>query len=268
MNLLHWQRGGHKVFAVLGGATGLIGDPSHRKNEREEMEQSSVNENINHIKKNITTVFENHSKYFWKDKNYDLLPITYINNIEWYEDFNVIDFVRNIGKHFRLGTMLGKTSVQSRLNSDTGMSYTEFTYQIFQAYDWLCLLKKFDCRFQIGGTDQLGNIMAGHELISRTEKKDVFGITLPLITAEGGKKFGKSLGNAVWLSPKKSSSFQLYQFFIRTEDADVEKFLKLFTFLPLAEIEDIMEVHKKEPEKHIAQKILAENVTLLVHGGM
>lgn len=267
MNLLHWQRGGHQVIALVGGATGLIGDPSHRTNERDQLDQDIINSNIAGIRKNIETIFENHEKYFYKEESFPLKPVTIVNNIDWYNNVNVIDFVRSVGRHFRMGTMLIKSSVESRLKSDSGMSFTEFTYQIFQAYDWLCLFKKYNCRFQVGGSDQLGNIVAGHELISRASKKDVFGLTLPLITSEGGKKFGKSLGNAVWLSPKKSSSFQLYQFFIRTTDADVENYLKLFTFLSLNYIKQLMIEHQAKPDLRKAQKILAENVTLLVHGG-
>ena len=269
MNLLHWQRGGHQVIAILGGATGLIGDPSHRTNERADIDQNTINKNILSIQENIETIFENHKKYFWHSRIelFPLKPLTILNNIDWYKDFNIIPFIRDVGKHFRMGTMLNRASVQSRLKSDTGMSFTEFTYQIFQAYDWLQLLKKYNCRFQIGGSDQLGNISTGHELITRVMKRNVFGFTLPLITGEGGKKFGKSLGNAVWLSSKKSSSFQLYQYFIRTPDNDVENYLKLFTFLPLKLINQIIQEHKRQPESRRAQQILAENVTLLVHGG-
>ncbi|CAB0040847.1 unnamed protein product [Trichogramma brassicae] len=266
MNLLHWQRGGHRVIALLGGATGLIGDPSHRLNERIAMEQTVIDYNIKGIKNDIMNVFHNHEKYFWKNNNFQLKPLTIINNIDWYKNVNIIEFIRTVGKHFRMGTMLGRTSVQSRLKSDSGMSFTEFSYQLFQAYDWMHLLENYNCRFQIGGNDQMGNIMSGHELISRTSKKSVFGFTLPLITAEGGKKFGKSLGNAVWLAPEKSSSFDLYQFFVRTTDNDVENYLKLFTFLPLKQIAHIVKEHKEKPEERKAQKILAENVTLLVHG--
>lgn len=263
---MHWQRNGHHVLAVVGGATGLIGDPSHRAKERDELDEKVLNRNILGIKKNIETIFSNHAKYFWKE-NKPLQPVQILNNIDWYQNLKAVDFIKNIGKHFRLGTMLLKASVQARLNSETGMSYAEFTYQIFQAYDWLQLLNNYNCHFQLGGGDQLGNIMAGHELITRQAKKEVYGFLLPLITSEGGKKFGKSLGNAVWLSPERSSSFELYQFFIRTKDSDVENYLKFFTFLPIEKIESIIENHKKEPEKHEAQKILAENTTLLVHGG-
>ncbi|XP_012534545.1 tyrosine--tRNA ligase, mitochondrial [Monomorium pharaonis] len=266
MNLLHWQRAGHQVVALVGGATGLIGDPSHRKSERVEMERYLIEENIKSIRKNIEMIFINHEDYFWKNNKTPLKPLIVVNNLEWYTNVNVIEFVRSIGKYFRMGTMLGRASVQSRLNSDTGMSFTEFTYQVFQAYDWLQLMKRYKCHFQIGGSDQMGNIMSGYDLITKSTRKEVYGITLPLITAEGGKKFGKSLQNAVWLSPTRSSNFQLYQYFIRTKDSDVERFLKLFTFIPLSKIADIVKSHMNDPEQRTAQKILAEQVTLLVHG--
>ncbi|XP_014210866.1 tyrosine--tRNA ligase, mitochondrial [Copidosoma floridanum] len=265
MNLLHWQRGGHNVIALVGGATGLIGDPSERTSIRAVIAREQLESNARAIKKNIKYIFDNHAKYFWQ-KSEPLIPVMIVDNNDWYKNFNVIDFVRDVGKYFRMGTMLCKSSVKSRLNSETGLSFTEFTYQMLQAYDWLHLFNQYKCKFQIGGSDQLGNISAGHELISRAARKDVYAFTLPLITAEGGKKFGKSLENAIWLSSKKSSSFDLYQFFIRTTDADVESYLKLFTFLPINQINQIMEVHKKNPDNRKAQEILADNVTLLVHG--
>lgn len=265
MNLLHWQRSGHQVIAVLGGATGQIGDPSHRKKERDELNRAVLVQNLKSIKQNINIIFNNHEKYFWKDTS-NLKPPIILDNLDWYKTINIIDFIRGVGKYFRLGTMMGRTSVQSRLKSEGGMSFTEFSYQVFQAYDWLYLFNKYDCYFQIGGNDQMGNIVSGHDLVEKTTGKQVYGLTLPLITTEGGKKFGKSVGNAVWLSPEKSSSFSLYQFFVRTTDNDVENLLKLFTFLPIGEISEIMTKHTKDPEKREAQRILAEQVTLLVHG--
>ncbi|KAG7200893.1 hypothetical protein KM043_003256 [Ampulex compressa] len=266
MSLLHWQRAGHQVVAVLGGATGLIGDPSHRLSEREEIDQSVLAENVKSIRKNIENIFENHQKCFWRENRSALKPPILVNNLDWYTNQNVIAFIREYGKYFRLGTMLGRSSVEARLNSETGMSFTEFTYQVFQAYDWLQLSKKYDCRFQIGGSDQMGNIVSGYDLIRKAANKKVYGLTLPLITTHGGRKFGKSTGNAVWLCPSKSSSFQLYQFFVRTADSDVERLLKFFTFLPLKQIGEIVEEHMQLPEQRKAQKILAEQVTLLVHG--
>lgn len=167
-----------------------------------------------------------------------------------------------------MGSMLSRSSVQSRLQSESGMSFTEFTYQMFQAYDWLHLFQQHECSFQLGGSDQMGNLMSGHELISRVTKKDVFGLTLPIITNEEGNKFGKSAGNAVWLAEEKTSPFSLYQYFIRVADSEVEKLLKLLTFLPLSEIDTVMQEHRKVPELREAQRKLAREITLLIHGGM
>ncbi|XP_016912125.1 tyrosine--tRNA ligase, mitochondrial isoform X2 [Apis cerana] len=265
INLLYWQRCGHEVIILLGGATGLIGDPSYRKKERVEIDQIILKENLECIKNDIKTIIRNHTQYFCKNHNH-LIPIKILNNLQWYKDMNLLSFIKDIGKYFRMGTMLGRTSVRARLESDNGMSFTEFTYPIFQGYDWLHLQRTYNCNFQVGGQDQMGNIISGYDLVTKYTKNQVYGLTLPLITAEGGKKFGKSIGNAVWLSPTKSSSFQLYQYFMRVEDADVEKFLHFFTFLPLHKIKRIIEEHFKKPELRIAQRNLAEKVTILVHG--
>lgn len=190
-----------------------------------------------------------------------------VNNADWYRNMNLVEFIANMGRHFRLGTMLSLSSVQSRLQGD-GMSFTEFTYQVFQAYDWLHLVKEHECRFQLGGSDQMGNLMAGHELISRTAKTPVFGLTLPIITNEEGNKFGKSAGNAVWLDQEKTSPFSFYQFFVRIADSEVENLLKLLTLLPLKEINEIMVAHRQMPELREAQRRLAKEITLLVHGGL
>lgn len=165
-----------------------------------------------------------------------------------------------------MGNMLSRASVQSRLQNDQGMSFTEFTYQIFQAYDWLHLLEKYNCEFQIGGNDQMGNMKSGHELIGRSKKKEVFAMMMPLITTEEGDKFGKSAGNAVWLDKNKTSEFSFYQFFVRQTDVETEKLLKLFSFIPTNEVDNLIESHKRNPELREAQKILACNVTKLIHG--
>ena len=265
INLLHWQRCGHKVIILLGGATGVIGDPSFRTSERTEIEQTVVRENLKSIRKDINAIFKNHERYFSKGVH-RMVPVKICNNLDWYNNINILSFISEIGKYFKMGAMLGRASVQSRLHSDTGMSFTEFSYPLFQGYDWLHLQRTYNCNFQVGGQDQMGNIVAGYDLVSRYIKKQVYGLTLPLVTAEGGKKFGKSTGNAVWLSPSKSSSFQLYQYFVRTHDSDVEKFLQFFTFIPLHHVQAIVEDHIKNPDLRRAQKILAEKVTLLVHG--
>ncbi|CAG5031836.1 unnamed protein product [Parnassius apollo] len=266
INLLHWQRGGHNVIALLGGATGHIGDPSGRNTDRVALSNDVIQENIQCIKRNLETVFENHKKYIWPEKGDKLKPVRIVNNESWYKEINSIQFVSDIGRNFRMGTMLLKQSVQSRINSEVGMSFTEFAYQIFQSYDWLHLLKEYDCKFQIGGSDQMGNISAGHELISRTVNKKVYGLTLPLVTTEEGDKFGKSAGNALWLDAKKTSPYSLYQYFVRTKDSDVERLLKLFTFYSLGEIKDIMFKHKEHPDQRYPQMCLADQLTTLVHG--
>ncbi|XP_021931911.1 tyrosine--tRNA ligase, mitochondrial [Zootermopsis nevadensis] len=247
INLLHWQRGGHKVIALVGGATGRIGDPSGHTVERPELQSTLVRTNVRSIEENIRQIFTNHEQYLWKKhaSSRTLTPAKIVDNLDWYSEQNILEFVSRVGRHFRLGTMLLRHSVQSRLSSEAGMSFTEFCYQVFQAYDWLHLLQRYDCRFQVGGSDQMGNIVSGHELISRVTDIKVYGLTLPLVTTESGHKFGKSAGNAVWLSADKSSPFELYQFFVRC---------------------NIMEKHQKSPELRIAQKKLAEQVLLLVHG--
>lgn len=171
-----------------------------------------------------------------------------------------------MGRHFRLGEMLSRTSVKNRLEGK-GLSFTEFTYQVFQAYDWLHLFKEYNCRFQLGGSDQMGNVMTGHDLISRVVDKSVYGLTLPIITNEEGNKFGKTAGNAVWLNEEKTSPFSFYQFFARVADSEVENLLKLLTLLPLNEINKIMVSHRQIPELRDAQRRLAKEITLLVHGG-
>lgn len=264
VNLLHWQMCGHEVIALIGGATGHIGDPSGRSSERTSLESEAVFKNADGIAKNIENVFENFKKHFCPDQT--LHPVKIVNNYDWYQEMNAVEFVGYVGRHFRMGTMLGRESVSQRLSSARGMSFTEFTYQIFQAYDWLYLFRRNKCKFQIGGSDQMGNIVSGHDLISRVHSEPVYGITLPLITSEAGDKFGKSAGNAVWLSTAKTSAYDLYQFFVRTPDAEVENLLKLFTFRDLREIDKMMDHHQRHPADWRPQKTLARDVTLLVHG--
>ncbi|XP_066259779.1 tyrosine--tRNA ligase, mitochondrial [Euwallacea similis] len=265
VNLLHWQRGGHQPIALVGGATAKIGDPSGRKTEREEMHKNSIENNIKGIYRNIQTIFENHEKYLWKNQS-PLKPVKIVNNDQWYSQMSAVELIGRIGRNLRMGTLLSRHSVQTRLNSSQGMSFTEFSYQLFQAYDWAYLFKNHDCSFQIGGNDQMGNIMSGQELISKLYEKQVYGLTVPLVTTEMGDKFGKSAGNAIWLSSDQTSPFSLYQFFIRQPDSEVEKLLKLFTFESLGSICDLLRKHKEKPELRIPQEALAEQVTLLVHG--
>jgi tyrosyl-tRNA synthetase len=189
-----------------------------------------------------------------------------LNNADWYKDINVIDFFSNVGSCFRLSSMLGKESVQQRLASSEGMSFQEFSYQVFQAYDFLHLHRHHNCILQIGGGDQWGNITAGCEFVRKAANSEVHGLTVPLMTTSTGEKIGKSAGNAVWLSPNKTSCYQLYQYFVKVSDSDVEKYLKALTFLPLEEVKSVMEEHRQTPEDRVAQKRLAECVTRTVHG--
>ncbi|KAK9883730.1 hypothetical protein WA026_001918 [Henosepilachna vigintioctopunctata] len=265
VNLIHWQRGGHQAIALVGGATGKIGDPSGKATERDPLSIKSLDANVKGISKNIETIFENHKRYIWK-KNEKLSSLKILDNEEWYRNISAVELIAGAGRHLRMGTLISRSSVKSRLQSSVGMSFTEFSYQLFQAYDWLHLFQHYNCRFQIGGSDQMGNIMSGQELISKICNKQVYGLTLPLITTEMGDKFGKSAGNAVWLSPKKTSPFTLYQFWMRQPDSEVEKMLKLFTFLTLGEIKDLMRQHSEKRELRKPHKILAEQVLLLVHG--
>lgn len=263
--LIHCQRAGHQPIAVVGGATAHIGDPSGKTKDREEISAETVEQNIIGLTENLDRIFTNHALHLWKDDR-DLKDVKILNNRSWYDDMNVIEFLTKIGRYFRMNSMLNKHSVKSRLGSQAGMSFTEFTYQTFQSYDWLYLLKNHDCYIQIGGHDQYGNITAGMDLIDKALKERTFGLTLPLITTSQGHKVGKSEGNALWLDPNKTTPYELYQYFLNIQDTDVGQYLKLFTFLPDSDIDSILRNHQCEPEKRKAQKLLAEKVLILVHG--
>ncbi|ESK97073.1 tyrosine-trna ligase [Moniliophthora roreri MCA 2997] len=275
MCLLHFQLQGHDIIPLIGGATGLVGDPSGRKTEREPTDVKLVESNVLALSNSIKHFFRRASQYahsrvpfsFAKEPSLD--PDVK-SNLAWHKDFNMLEFLRIVGIHARVNTMLNRESVRTRLESQAGLSFTEFTYQLLQAYDFYYLHEHHRCTIQIGGSDQWGNILAGLELIGRlkhseTDGGSAFGVTTPLLTTASGEKFGKSAGNAVWLDPQLTSVFDFYQYFLKVEDADVEKYLKLFTLLPLAEIKEIVSSHKLAPEKRIAQRRLADEVTELVH---
>ncbi|XP_064643746.1 tyrosine--tRNA ligase, mitochondrial-like [Lineus longissimus] len=262
MSLIHCQRAGHTPLALVGGATAMIGDPSGKTKDRRAMNIDELAENSSGIQSTLQRIFKHHSDIMWRK---DLPAPVVLNNAEWYSSTNVIEFLSNVGRNFRMGDMLRKDSVKSRLDTAEGMSLTEFTYQVFQANDWLHLYNNYKCKIQIGGNDQLGNITAGYELIKRVKNESVFGLTVPLIVTSSGEKFGKTAGNAIWLDRSKTSIFDFYQYFINTPDSDVAARLKSFTFLPENEIKDVLDRHKKSPESRIAQKKLAEQVTILVH---
>lgn len=257
MGLAHFQRCGHRVIALVGGATGMIGDPSGKTSERALLSEDQVQHNLEGIRENLSRFL---------DFNHPTAPAMIVNNQDWFRDFAFVDFLREVGKHFRMGTMLGKDSVRSRLESETGMSFTEFSYQLLQAYDFLHLYDEFDCMLQLGGSDQWGNITAGTDLIRKLRGAEAFGMTLPLVCDRSGQKFGKSAGNAIYLDATKTSVYDFYQFFLRVDDEDVIRFLKVLTFLSLQEIDDYAECVRREPEQREAQKRLAEEVTKQVHG--
>lgn len=260
LGLMYAQRNGICPIAIVGGATGLIGDPSGKTAERQLQDKEKVAANVAGIRRVLERFL---------DFQHPAAPAMIVNNLDWLGPMSAIDFLRDVGRHFRVGAMLAKDSVRSRMEaSDEGISYTEFSYQILQAYDFYRLYKDRNCVLQLGGSDQWGNITAGIDLIRKLEGEsgNAFGLTMPLITTSSGAKFGKSEGNAVWLTADRTSPFDFYQFWLRTEDADAGRYLKYFTFLPLAEIDGLVAEHRKAPEKHIAQRRLAEEMTRLVHG--
>ncbi|XP_051545956.1 tyrosine--tRNA ligase, mitochondrial isoform X2 [Myxocyprinus asiaticus] len=265
VGLLHFRAAGHDIIALLGGATAQIGDPSGKTAERERLSPATVEQNARGILESLQRVFTNHELYFCPDPS-KLGRVTVLNNSSWYKDWHVVQFLSEVGRCFRMGTLLSRHSVQSRLKGAEGMSYTEFSYQLFQAFDFYQLHQLHGCRIQLGGTDQLGNIMSGHEFIHKKTGEDVFGLTVPLVTNSVGDKLGKTAGNAVWLNRDKTSPFEFYQYFLRLPDNSVEGYLKLFTFLPLAEVDKVMEQQRQDPGKRIAHKRLAAEVTKLVHG--
>uniref|UniRef100_H0VSZ4 Tyrosine--tRNA ligase n=1 Tax=Cavia porcellus TaxID=10141 RepID=H0VSZ4_CAVPO len=262
--LFHFQRAGHNVIALVGGATARLGDPSGRTKEREALAAEQVRANASALRRGLQALAANHQQLFADGRTWG--SFTVLDNSAWYQKQRLVEFLAAVGGHFRMGTLLSRLSVQTRLKSPEGMSLAEFFYQVLQAYDFYYLFQHYGCRVQLGGSDQLGNIVSGYEFIHKLTGEDVFGITVPLITNTTGAKLGKSAGNAVWLDRVKTSPFELYQFFVRQPDDSVERYLKLFTFLPFAEIDHIMQLHGKEPEKRGPQKRLAAEVTKLVHG--
>jgi len=257
--LLHFRRAGYRTIALVGGATGRIGDPSGRTAERALLDEATIERNVKGIESCLRQL---------DDAVPGVAPFQIVNNLAWYSDMNVLSFLRDVGKHFRLGTMLAKESVRARLGrDDEGMSFTEFSYQVLQGYDFLRLCQTEDCRLQLGGSDQWGNITSGCDLIRKVEGLEAHGITIPLLTTSAGEKVGKSAGNAaVWLCPSRTSHYDFYQYFRSTKDTDIRRFLKLFTMLPVPQIEDIVQAHDQRPEEQQGQKVLASEVTRLVRG--
>jgi tyrosyl-tRNA synthetase len=257
MVLAHLQRAGHKVLMVVGGATGMIGDPSGKSDERNLLTAEQIDRNVAAVREQLARFVS-----FEGD-----CPAEIVNNFDWIGSMSFIDWLREVGKYFTINYMVAKESVKQRMAGEAGISYTEFSYMTLQAYDFLHLFREAGCTIQGGGNDQWGNITAGTDLIRKAEPgAKVFGVTFPLLTTSRGEKFGKTAGNAVWLDADRTSPYQLYQYWIRSEDADVETFLKLFTFLSMDEIAAIMAEHNEAPERRTAQKALAEHATRLIHG--
>jgi tyrosyl-tRNA synthetase len=255
--LARFQRAGHRPIVLVGGATGMVGDPSFRASERQLISLDEIRANCAAIGKQLSQFVS------FEGSNAALM----VNNADWTAPVSHLEWLRDVGKYFTVNYMIAKESVRKRLEDrDQGISYTEFSYMLLQANDFLHLFENQNCAIQGGGSDQWGNITAGIELIRKKRSGEAFGITFPLLTTSSGEKFGKSAGNAVWLDPARTSPYQFYQYWIRTEDADVEKLLKLFTFLAVEEIAVIVAEHLQAPEQRVAQKKLAAEMTRLVHG--
>jgi len=255
--LIHLQKCGHKPIALVGGATGMVGDPSGKSEERNLLSEDILNHNVSKVKLQLE-----------KFLNFDpSLPNSaeMVNNYDWFKQISFLDFIRDTGKHITVNYMMSKDSVRKRLESDNGMSFTEFTYQLVQGYDYYWLNKNKGCKLQMGGSDQWGNIVTGTELIRRKSSAEAFAFTCPLITKADGGKFGKSEKGNVWLDTTKTSPYQFYQFWLNAADADAIKYIKIFTFLPKEEIDSLIEQHTGNEHQRILQKRLAEEVTCFVH---
>ena len=257
--LKHFQNSGHTPIVLLGGATGMIGDPSGKSDERNLLDKKVLDYN----EKKLTKQFEKFLDFKSKKSNKAIL----VNNYNWMKKFSIIDFSRDIGKHITVNYMMAKESVKKRISKDTtqGMSFTEFTYQLIQGYDFLHLYKEMNCMLQMGGSDQWGNITTGTELIRRKENKKVFAMTCPLIKKSDGSKFGKSEGGNIWLDKEKTSVYKFYQYWLNISDEDAVNYIKVFTFLDKQEVEDLIDEHKKDKSKRLLQNKIAGSITSMVH---
>lgn len=260
MMLKHFQNCGHKPYALVGGATGMIGDPSMKSAERNLLDEQTLRHNQEAIKKQLARFLD-----FDSDKpNAAVL----VNNYDWMKDYTFLAFIRDIGKHITVNYMMSKDSVKKRLNGEEreGMSFTEFTYQLVQGYDYLYLYQHANCKLQMGGSDQWGNITTGTELIRRKTGGEAYALTCPLITKADGGKFGKTEKGNIWLDPNYTSPYTFYQFWLNVSDEDARKYIKIFTLLGREEIENAIEEHLKEPHLRNLQKLLAKEITIMVHG--
>ena len=260
MMLRHLQVAGHKPIALIGGATGMIGDPSGKSQERNLLDEKTLRHNQDCIK--------NQLKIFLDFDSDAPNAAELVNNYDWMKEYSFLDFIRDIGKHITVNYMMAKDSVKKRLAADSksGMSFTEFTYQLVQGYDFLHLFREKNCKLQMGGSDQWGNIITGTELIRRITGGEAYALTCPLITKADGGKFGKTEEGNVWLDPQRTSSYKFYQFWLNVSDEDAEKFIRIFTLLEKDYIENLIKEHKLEAHLRKLQKVLAEEVTVMVHG--
>ena len=257
--LMHFQRAGHQPIALVGGATGMIGDPSGKSDERNLLDSAALEKNVAGIKAQLERFLD------FSSSNQN--PAILVNNFDWMKDYSLIDFSRDIGKHITVNYMMAKDSVKKRLGSESqvGMSFTEFTYQLLQGYDFLHLYQNYNCTLQMGGSDQWGNITTGTELVRRKAGGKAYAITCPLITKADGTKFGKTEGGNIWLDKNRTSPYKFYQYWLNASDADAENYIKIFTFLTKEEIDALIEEHKETPHLRLLQKRIAEEVTVLVH---
>ena len=255
MTLVHFQRHGHKPYVLLGGATGMVGDPSGKSKERNLLDTKELDKNINSIKKQL-------SRFLKFDSSENEAVV--VNNKDWFENFNFLDFIRDVGKHITVNYMMSKDSVKKRL--ETGISFTEFTYQLVQGYDFYWLYKNHNCLVQLGGSDQWGNIVTGTELIRRMDGGSAYAITTPLVQKADGTKFGKTESGNIWLDPVKTSPYKFYQYWINSSDIDAENYIKIFTLHDKNKIEDLIAQHKENPGLRLLQNELGKYITSMIHG--
>ena len=259
MMLKHFQLAGHKPIALIGGATGMIGDPSGRSTERNLLDENILRKNQEGIKKQLSKFLDFESS---APNSAEL-----VNNYDWMQEFSFLEFIRDIGKHITVNYMMAKDSVKKRIdeNSKTGMSFTEFTYQLVQGYDFLYLYRNKNCKLQMGGSDQWGNITTGNELIRRKDGGEAYALTWPLIAKADGSKFGKTETGNIWLDPEYTSPYKFYQFWLNSSDKDAEKYVKIFTLLKYKEIENLINEHRQSPHLRLLQKELAKEITIMIH---
>jgi tyrosyl-tRNA synthetase len=256
--LIHLQKAGHKPVALVGGATGMVGDPSGKSEERNLLSEDILNHNVACVKAQLEKFLD----FDTGKKN----AAEMANNYDWFKDFSFLNFIRDVGKHITVNYMMAKDSVKKRLDGETGMSFTEFTYQLVQGYDFYWLYKNKNCKLQMGGSDQWGNIVTGTELIRRKDGGEAFAFTCPLIKKADGGKFGKTEKGNIWLDANKTSPYQFYQFWLNANDIDAEGWIKIFTFLDQETIDALIAEHKQDAAKRILQKKLAKEITVFVHG--